>query len=107
MELHINKRKAFDYIDYIEIGNCTISPVHSEYGKKFLLAEIEVENGEDIEDFVHDSITEVQLRDVDGEEILLHGDEILNYFTEIEFYDDATYYNYDVKGGNGYVSNNI
>lgn len=107
MELHINKRRTFDYIDYMTIGNCTITPVHTEYGRKFLLAEIEVEGGDDIEDFIHDDICEVQLCDLDGNEILLRGQEVLDYFTEIEFYGNGTYYNYDVKGGNGYVSSNI
>lgn len=101
MELHINKRKRFNYVDYLHIGNYDISPLETGYGVNYVHQLVEVDIGRDdvdVEDFINDFITEVQLCDTNGDEILLHGTDILDYFTEITFYDNrGKAYIYDVK----------
>ena len=100
MRFYLNKKKSFKYVDYIHIGNYDLAPLTTYYGAKSL--EVIFEANEDetngqVQYFINDPITEVQLCGLDDEEILLHGREILEYFDYIEFDDMGYQFKYNVK----------
>lgn len=100
MRFYLNKKKSFKYVDYIHIGNYDLAPLSTSYGKNSL--EVIFEANEDetngqVQYFINDPITEVQLCGDDDEEILLHGREILDYFDFIWFDDMGYQFEYNVK----------
>lgn len=102
MRLELTKKKPFKYVDFLTIGQYTISPITSYFDtdNRFLEQVIEVDEDESngqVWKFINEDFIDCQLCSLDDEEIYLQGKDVLEYFDLINFDDMGNLYSMNLK----------